>query len=36
MLRLLHDLDLSWQKARPVHPEADRKARRPLKKGFPS
>jgi transposase len=24
MLRLLHDLGLSWQKARPVHPEADR------------
>ena len=24
MLRLLHDLDLSWQKARPVHPEAER------------
>src|SRR5918995_3065661 len=26
MLRLLHDLGLSWQKARPVHPEADPKA----------
>ena len=26
MLRLLHDLDLSWQKARPMHPEADRRA----------
>jgi hypothetical protein len=26
MLRLLHDLDLSWQKARPIHPEADLKA----------
>lgn len=26
MLRLLHDLGLSWQKARPVHPEADRNA----------
>jgi transposase len=23
MLRLLHDLGLSWQKARPIHPEAD-------------
>jgi len=26
MLRLLHDLGLSWQKTRPVHPEADPKA----------
>jgi hypothetical protein len=26
MLRLLHDRDLSWQKARPIHPEADRQA----------
>jgi transposase len=26
MLRLLHGLDLSWQKARPVHPEAAPKA----------
>ena len=26
MLRLLHDLGLSWQKARPVNPEADLKA----------
>src|SRR6187397_1723208 len=25
MLRLLHGLDLSWQKARPAHPEADAK-----------
>jgi transposase len=32
MLRLLHDLDLSWQKARPVHPEADRKAQETFKK----
>jgi transposase len=23
MLRLLHDLELSWQKARPIHPKAD-------------
>jgi transposase len=26
LLRLLHDLGLSWQKARPIHPEADRQA----------
>ena len=26
MLRLLHELGRSWQKARPVHPEADLKA----------
>jgi transposase len=26
MLRLLHGLDLSWQKPRPIHPEADPKA----------
>jgi transposase len=32
VLRLLHDLDLSWQKARPVHPEADRKAQEAFKK----
>jgi transposase len=32
MLRLLHDLDLSWQKARPVHPEADLKAQARFKK----
>ena len=32
MLRLLHDLDLSWQKARPIHPEADRKAQARFKK----
>jgi putative transposase len=32
MLRLLHDLDLSWQKARPIHPEADRKAQEAFKK----
>jgi putative transposase len=36
MLRLLHDLGLSWQKARPVHPEADRKAQARFKKNFPS
>jgi transposase len=32
MLRLLHDLGLSWQKARPIHPEADRKAQAAFKK----
>jgi transposase len=36
MLRLLHDLDLSWQKARPVHPEADLKAQAGCKKNSPS
>jgi transposase len=36
MLRLLHDLDLSWQKARPIHPDADRKAQEELKKNFPA
>jgi transposase len=32
MLRLLRSLDLSWQKARPVHPEADLKAQARFKK----
>ena len=32
MLRLLHDLGMSWQKARPIHPEADRKAQARFKK----
>jgi transposase len=32
MLRLLHDLGLSWQKARPLHPEADRKVQARFKK----
>ena len=32
MLRLLHGLDLSWQKARPVHPEADVRAQERFKK----
>lgn len=32
MLRLLHDLGLSWQKARPIHPEADLKAQARFKK----
>src|SRR5215213_9202560 len=35
MLRLLHGLDLSWQKARPVHPEADPKAQERFKKTCP-
>jgi transposase len=26
MLDLLHELDLSWQKTRPVHPQANSKA----------
>jgi transposase len=30
--RVLHGLDLSWQKARPVHPEADVRARERFKK----
>ena len=34
--RLLHGLDLSWQKARPVHPEADPKARERFKKTCPA
>ena len=32
MLRLLHDLGLSWQKTRPVHPQADPKAQEAFKK----
>jgi transposase len=32
MLRLLHDLGLSWQKMRPVHPEADLQAQARFKK----
>jgi putative transposase len=32
LLRLVKSLDLSWQKARPVHPEADRKAQERFKK----
>ena len=35
MLRLLHGLDLSWQKARPVHPEVDAKAQERFKKACP-
>src|ERR671921_452087 len=36
MLRLLKGLDLSWQKARPVHPEADPKAQERFKKPCPA
>ena len=36
MLRLLKGLDLSWQKARPAHPETDPKARERLKKPCPA
>lgn len=32
MLRLLKGLDLSWQKARPIHPEADPKVQEQFKK----
>jgi transposase len=35
MLRLLKGLDLSWQKTRPVHPEADPKAQERFKKSCP-
>ena len=34
MLRLLKGLDLSWQMARPIHPEADPKAQAQLKKAY--
>src|ERR671913_1377324 len=36
MVRLLKGLDLSWQKARPVHPEADPKAQERFKKLCPT
>jgi transposase len=36
MLRLLKSLDLSWQEARPVHPEADPGARERFKKTCPA
>jgi transposase len=36
MLRLLHGLDLSRQKARPVHPEADPKLQARFKKACPA
>jgi transposase len=32
MLRLLHELGLSWQKTRPVHPQADLKMQQAFKK----
>jgi transposase len=35
MLRLVKGLDLSWQKARPIHPEADPKAQARFKKACP-
>lgn len=35
MLRLPHGLDLSWQKARPVHPAADPRAQERFKKACP-
>jgi transposase len=34
--RLLHGLDLSWQKARPIHPEAGPRARERFKKACPA
>ena len=36
MLRLVKGLDLSWQKARPAHPEADPKAQERFKKTCPA
>jgi transposase len=36
MLKLLKGLDLSWQKARPVHPGADPKAQERFKKPCPA
>jgi transposase len=36
MLRLLHSLDLSWQKPRPVHPAADPKAQARFQKAYPA
>ncbi len=34
--RLPHGLDLSWQKARPIHPEADPRAQERFKKPCPA
>ena len=34
MLRRLHDRGLSWPKARPIHPEADRKAQETFQKNL--
>jgi transposase len=36
MVRLLKGLDLSWQKTRPIHPEADLKAQERFKKLCPT
>ena len=36
MLRLVKGLDLSWQKARPIHPEADRRAQARFKEACPA
>src|SRR3954463_7611015 len=36
MPKLLKGLDLSWQKARPIHPEADPKAQERFKKPCPA
>ena len=36
MLKLLKGVDLSWQKTRPVHPEADPKAQERFKKPCPA
>src|SRR3982750_2687122 len=36
MLKLLKGLDLSWQKTRPVHPEADPRAQERFKKPCPA
>ena len=36
MLKLLEGLDLSWQKTRPAHPEADPKARERFEKPCPA
>jgi transposase len=36
MLRLLHDLGLSWQKARPIHPNADPAAQARFKENSPA
>src|SRR5437764_7431591 len=36
MLKLLERLDLSWQKTRPIHPEADPRAQERFKKPCPA
>ena len=36
MLDLLHGLGLSWQKTRPIHPQANPKAQQAFKKNFPA